>query len=407
MRPRLLDPTFASRTRAAASRPDVCPSSGACPTALVPATVRPVARGAPARRSARARAAARRRRAPVARLPLALLTVALFALAGPARAAAPVAALRLGQLSPDGPEFDLLIDGKLTLRDVAFGEVSGYLQIAAGTHDLKVFPHRNPSTGDTSGNAIGPIEPLAVSVQLEAGAYYTLALVGYFDPPPPESQLGALQLELTPGTAVEVSGPHGYGVRLSQSATLPKLRPGEYTVRASRQGYQTAAYQVQVESGQTATVAISLQRGGGGQAAPPASGGAVQQQAENTTWHKTQLQLYRDHLGAAIAAGTTWVRIVHGSPTTPAVSLSGARAEASPEALVDSLAYPNATDYLALPAGRWDLSLTVVGTDLELSRLPSLPLEAGTVYTLFLLGNNLDNHIDILPTVDAVVGGAR
>ena len=48
-----------------------------------------------------------------------------------------LAAVRLAHVSPDAPLVDLLVDGRLRLQDVNFTEVSSYLVLPAGDHELE------------------------------------------------------------------------------------------------------------------------------------------------------------------------------------------------------------------------------------------------------------------------------
>lgn len=329
------------------------------------------------------------------------------------------AALRLAHFSPDAPRVDLLVDGKLKLKDVPFSEISAYFTLAAGGHELKVFPHRSPKAAATSGGqsssgggqtqsapGVRPIEPLISDVTLESGGYYTLLVSGFFDPPPATSQLGRLKIEVAAGTKVSVTGPQGYAVHLQQGTTLPNLRPGSYTVTATRAGYQGAQYVVKVQSGKTSTLPITLQQGQGAPVRAPPTTAAT---AQPPVWHKTQLQLYQDKL-ALPKAGEASLRVIHASPTTQAVDvlltpLEGGRPAGKSEALFSKLSYPNSSKYAAVGAGSYRLQLRLSGTDYMLADLPEVPLRAGTVYTLYLVGDTEDSYVNVIPGVDAVTTG--
>src|SRR6188768_2616782 len=80
-----------------------------------------------------------RRIAPLARLGLA---VALsFAAIGTADASSH-AWVRVLHASPDAPAVDVHLDGAIVeeLTNVPFGTSSGYLEIPAGDHNIKVYP---------------------------------------------------------------------------------------------------------------------------------------------------------------------------------------------------------------------------------------------------------------------------
>lgn len=75
--------------------------------------------------------------------------------------------LRVAHLSPDAPNVDVRIDGRIVLENVPFEAVTDYLEISAGEHRVRVTP--------TGGSV-----PVVVdtTVILEAGAAYTVAATG-------------------------------------------------------------------------------------------------------------------------------------------------------------------------------------------------------------------------------------
>lgn len=88
---------------------------------------------------------------------------------------------------------------------------------------------------------------------------------------------------------------------------------------------------------------------------------------------------------AAPTASKASVRVVHLSADTPAVDVLTQDGAAT---VVDNLAYPNATGYLALAPGSYDLK---VCADADNSLCPldpgALDLEAGTAYSVFAIGS--------------------
>lgn len=89
--------------------------------------------------------------------------------------------------------------------------------------------------------------------------------------------------------------------------------------------------------------------------------------------------------GAAPADGNAAVRVVHLSSDTPAVDVL---TQDGATKVVTNLAFPNATTYLELPAGSYDLKVcanadnTVCPLDLG-----ALALEAGKTYSVFAVGS--------------------
>jgi hypothetical protein len=83
--------------------------------------------------------------------------------------------------------------------------------------------------------------------------------------------------------------------------------------------------------------------------------------------------------------GETQVRVVHFSADTPAIDVL---TQDGSTAVVDALAYPDATDYLTLDPGAYDLK---VCADADNSVCPldpaSLDLASGTSYSVFAIGS--------------------
>ncbi len=86
------------------------------------------------------------------------------------------------------------------------------------------------------------------------------------------------------------------------------------------------------------------------------------------------------------ASGTAQLRAVHLSADAPAVDVAP-RGSAVADAVVTNLAYPDATGYLSLPSGSYDLDVRLTGTTTVALELPTLDLAAGTSYSAFVIGS--------------------
>ncbi|ELY47873.1 DUF4397 domain-containing protein [Natronorubrum bangense] len=75
-------------------------------------------------------------------------------------------ALRVGHFSPDAPNVDVLIDGEQILEDVAYDELSPYLEVAPGTYTVTIT-----ATGDPE----AVVYEESVTIDAE---YYTAAAIG-------------------------------------------------------------------------------------------------------------------------------------------------------------------------------------------------------------------------------------
>jgi hypothetical protein len=97
------------------------------------------------------------------------------------------------------------------------------------------------------------------------------------------------------------------------------------------------------------------------------------------------------------------VRVVHLSTDAPPVDI----APDGEAALVEALAYPAGTDYLALPAGSYDLEIRPAGSTDVAFDLDALTLDSGTSYSAFAVGELGDGSFTVVPAVDAALAGVR
>jgi hypothetical protein len=106
----------------------------------------------------------------------------------------------------------------------------------------------------------------------------------------------------------------------------------------------------------------------------------------------------------APVADQTQVRVVHFSHDTPAVDVLTQDGSAT---VVDNLAYPNATDYLTLPAGSYDLKVCA-NADNSICPLDpgALDLAAGTSYSVFAIGSLDGESLTAAVGVDAIYAPA-
>jgi hypothetical protein len=93
----------------------------------------------------------------------------------------------------------------------------------------------------------------------------------------------------------------------------------------------------------------------------------------------------------------TQVRVVHLSADSPAVDV----AVDGGDVVVAGLEYPNATEYLTLPAAEYDLEVRPAGTTDVAFDIDPLALDAGYSYSAFAIGSLADGTFMVLPAVDA------
>ena len=51
------------------------------------------------------------------------------------------ATVRVGHFSTDAPNVDVLVNGETAFEDLAFGQITEYVELPAGSHDVAVTPH--------------------------------------------------------------------------------------------------------------------------------------------------------------------------------------------------------------------------------------------------------------------------
>ena len=77
------------------------------------------------------------------------------------------ASVRVAHMSPNAPNVDVYIDGSTVLEDVAFGAVSGYLNVPAGARTIEITAAGDPDTSVFTGE-----------VTVDSGQAYTVAAAG-------------------------------------------------------------------------------------------------------------------------------------------------------------------------------------------------------------------------------------
>lgn len=85
-----------------------------------------------------------------------------------------MARVNFGHLSPDAPLVDVWVNGAVAIEDLAFQDVSPYLEVPAGTYNVKVTP----------ANAAAPIV-VDIDVDLAAGTVYSAFVEGLLAGSPP------------------------------------------------------------------------------------------------------------------------------------------------------------------------------------------------------------------------------
>ncbi len=113
-------------------------------------------------------------------------------------------------------------------------------------------------------------------------------------------------------------------------------------------------------------------------------------------------QVYNDNL-AAPAAGKAHVRVIHASPDAPAVAVK----VAGGPTLIQSLAFPNASDYLPVDAATYNLQVTPAGAEQVVLDLSGTTLNAGTIYDVVALGQLANIQAKVATFTPRASGGQQ
>lgn len=111
--------------------------------------------------------------------------------------------------------------------------------------------------------------------------------------------------------------------------------------------------------------------------------------------------IFVDNLSAP-AAGKAHVRVIHASPDAPAVDVK----LASGATLIPGLAFPNASDYLPVDAGSYDLQVTPAGASAVVLDLKGTKLDAGKIYDVFAVGELASIRVEVTATTPAAAAPA-
>ncbi|MEM8532957.1 MAG: DUF4397 domain-containing protein, partial [Chloroflexota bacterium] len=332
------------------------------------------------------------------------------------------AKVRVYHFSPDAGNVDVLAGEDALIEDLAFPDASDYLSVPEGTYDLAVTPNGDPET---------TVIDLA-GTELMAGNIYSVFAVGYTDPPEGnENNIGA---ELAVETPMDDPGPgpdptvDNAKVRVAHAAPdadavdvyvdgdevlsdVEFFTASDYlTVPAGDRLVQvTLADQDPEDAVISATLTLETDM-----AYTVAATGTLDE-TDDADFGPTVIE---DDLSLPMF-GEAKVRVYHFSPDAPAVDVL-----AGESALISNLAFPDASDYLSVAEGTYDLAVTETGTtEPVVINLPQTELMAGKIYSVFAIGELADITASVAvnefaqvrivhaspdaPNVDVYVDGAQ
>ncbi len=112
-------------------------------------------------------------------------------------------------------------------------------------------------------------------------------------------------------------------------------------------------------------------------------------------------QVYQDDLRDP-ASGNAKVRVVHASPDVGPVDVI----PRGGQALVEGLAFPEASPYAEVPAGTYTLDVNAAGTKKTALTVPNAKLASGGVYSAFAIGTTFADSLNVLLVQDNASGSA-
>jgi hypothetical protein len=297
--------------------------------------------------------------------------------------------VRVVHLSADAPAVDVAVDGgDVVVSELAYPDATDYLTLPAGEYDLEI---RAAGTTDVAFD----IDPLTLDAGMSYSAFAIGSLAdGTFTVLPAVDATAEMAGEGEADTAL-VRVLHGspdapaVDVYANGGAVLTDVPFG---VISDYLEVPAGEYQIQVVAA----------------GADPADGAVIDatltfEAGTRTTVAATnfvesiEAQVISDE--PAPTADEAQIRVVHLSADSPAVNI----APDGERPLIRRLAYPDATDYLTVPAGEYDLEVRPAGEDRTTVAfdIDPLTLEAGTSYSAFAIGSLADGTFTVLPAVDA------
>ncbi len=269
--------------------------------------------------------------------------------------AADSAVIRYVHALEDAPAVDIYVNGGLSYAGLEYGQATPYLPSAVGTQQLVVTV-----TGETDAVWEQVIDTAAASAYtLVVSSDNPLGFTAYSDDlnPLPIGRARLTAVHAAPeAPVVDIVLPDGREV-------IPNLEYNQPygTLDIPAQNYEF----VVIPDGGTVNDAIIPAT-----AFPLATGTYYVAVAFGTSNAEAML------LSAPTLAGEGdfgYLRVVHAVPDAPAVDVY-----ANNSLIIPALAFEQGTEYIAVPAGDYDISLTEAGTTDEVASA-SLTIEAGTV----------------------------
>ncbi len=260
-----------------------------------------------------------------------------------------------------------------TLANVPFKTISSALQVAAGSYQIRVTAAGSKAAVFDAG-----------SVSLAAGADLVLVAVDQNTGASPISLIGLTTSATAPSFELTDTRAQLRAVHASPDAPNVDILV-DNVVAAGNVAYPTAvgfvgvpsgARNVKVNAAGTATTVIDV-------TPTLAAGKAYTAYAVGFLANISAL-LVEDNLSAP-TAGNVKIRVIHGSPDAPNVDIL-----ANDSKVLSNVPFKTASDYLVVPAGKYNFKVNVAGTATTATQA-DVTLAAGKVYTAIAIGSLATN----------------
>jgi hypothetical protein len=306
--------------------------------------------------------------------------------------------VRLAHVSPDAGPVDVTVEGtNLTLFDNAtYANATDYVEVPAGEYTLEV----RAATAANNGTIVHTLD-----AGLENGTAYTAFAAGYASPDDAPADESLEVFATTDGRTAELRVAHmspdapAVDVYVDNETAVSGIEYGEVTDYVATTPGEHAVT-ITAADNRSAVVFDGTVPFMPGDYTVAATG----EVGENASQPFAPLIL--DDNATAPGENASAVRVVHVAPDAPAVDIT---VNETGNALVDDLAFGNATDYVEVPAGEYTLDVrpATANNDGPIVESFDVELENGTAYTGFAAGYldpenaSGDEAFDLIVVTDA------
>lgn len=300
---------------------------------------------------------------------------------------------------PDAPAVDIaLTDGDVLVAGLEFPMASGNLDVPAGSYDLEVriggtMDIALPLPGvELSANTLYQVYAIGSA---EAGTIVPFVIATELASPTATPNVGMTGAEDC-ATILGIGGEGDACVNVIHASPdapnvdvwvngAPALTDVPFQGISGWMALPAGEYRVQVtatgEPADTAVIDTMLQI---------EAGTAYHVAAVGTVAEIAPVVIEADL--SATTDGGARVRVIHASPDAPNVDV----ALTGGDSLIADLAFGAASDYLEVPAGSYDLEVSVAGTEDVVLPLPGVALEGNMLYDVIAVGTVADGTLNVI-----------